>query len=403
MAVPQASVRRIITWILIAVGLVAAGIWLARPRPVPIEAAAVTRGDLRITLDQEGKTRVRHRYVVSAPVGGRVLRIALEPGDRVTAGRTEVARLLPDAPPLLDARSRATAEARVKTATAGVDQAHAVLAQAETTRDQAVRERDRTARLFEGQAVSQSALDAAKTEARMREQAVDAARAAVVAAEHELDAARAALMTATEGPGARGQAITVNAPIDGIVLRRLHESEAVVPPGEPLVEIANVADLEIAADYLSTDAVKIRAGMPAIIDRWGGGAPLKGTVRLVEPSGFVKVSALGVEEQRVNVIVDFDDPRSAWQGLGDGYRVEVRVIEWEQPNVLQVPTGALFRDGEAWAVFVVQSGVAHLRHVEIGRQTSLQAEVRSGLAEGDRVVVHPSDRVADGVRVNLGS
>jgi HlyD family secretion protein len=402
MAVSPSRTRRIVTWTLIAVGLGAGGFWLARPRPVPVEAAAVTRGDLQVTLDQEGKTRVRHRYVVSAPVGGRVLRIALEPGDRVTAGKTEVARLLPDAPPLLDARSRAAAEARVKTAAAGVDQAHARLAQAETARDQAVRERDRTARLFAGQAVSQSDVDAANTDAKTREQAVDAARAAVVAAEHDLDAARAALLTATPG-AARGQAITLNAPIDGIVLRRLHESESVVPPGEPLVDIANVGDLEIAADYLSTDAVKIRAGMPAIIDRWGGGTPLKGTVRLVEPSGFVKVSALGVEEQRVNVIVDFEDPRSAWQALGDGYRVEVRVIEWEQPHVLQVPTGALFRDGDAWAVFLIQDGVARLRHVQIGRQTSLEAEVTSGLVEGDRVVVHPSDRVADGVRVDSGS
>jgi HlyD family secretion protein len=403
MAVSQSRVRRIVVWTVVVGGLVAGGLWLARPRPVPVEAAAVTRGDLQVTLDQEGKTRVRQRYVVSAPVSGRVLRIGLEPGDRVTAGQTEVARLLPDAPPLLDARSRAGAEARVKAAAAGVDQARAVLAQAETARDQAVLDRDRTARLFAGQAVSQSDLDAARTAAKSREQAVDAARAAVVAAQHDLDAAQAALLSATAGSGARSQAITIDAPIDGIVLRRLHESEAVVPAGEPLVEIANVADLEIAADYLSTDAVKIRAGMPAIIDRWGGGATLKGTVRLVEPSGFVKVSALGVEEQRVNVIVDFDDPRSAWQALGDGYRVEVRVVEWEQAHVLQVLTGALFRDGDAWAVFVIQNGVAHLRHVQIGRQTSLQAEVTSGLAEGDRVVVHPSDRVADGVRVNPAS
>jgi HlyD family secretion protein len=392
--------RRAAMWSVGAV-LLAAIIWVAfRPQPVPVDLAPVARGDLRVTLDQEGKTRVHDRYVVSAPVAGRVLRVELEPGDPVEARKTVVATFLPGAPPLLDVRARAEAEARVRAAEADVARARAALAEARGRRDLAEREARRTAELFEERIVPQATLDQAETAARTAAEAVAAAEAAVTSAEHQAEAARAALVDLGSAAAAdRGQPITIRSPVDGVVLQRLHESEAVVPAGEPIVEIGDPADLEVVADYLSTDAVKIKAGMRAIIDRWGGGTPLDGRVRRVEPSGFVKISALGVEEQRVNVIIAFDDPRSVWEALGDGYRVEVRVVLWEDANVLKVPASALFRQGEGWAVFVDESRRARLREVTIGQQTGVEAQVLDGLTEGEQVLVHPSDTVADGVQV----
>jgi HlyD family secretion protein len=392
-------VRRVVTWTvgLIALGLL--GYWATRPEPVLVDVGTVARGPLRVTLDQEGHTRARQTYVVSAPVGGRLLRIALEPGDPVSAGRTEVARIVPATAPLLDERARTTAEARVRTAEAAVRQAEAALAEARTAAEFAARERDRMERLFEGHAVSARDVEAARAEAQARADAVAGAQAGVEAARQDLAAARAAAATPSR-LDAPGGTVAVRAPANGVVLRRLHESETVVAPGEPLLEIADVEHLEVVADYLSTDAVRIRPGMPVVIDRWGGGGTLDGHVRRVEPVGFVKVSALGVEEQRVNVIVDLDDPRAAWEALGAGFRVEARVVLWADASVLVVPAGALFRQGDDWAVFTIDAdGVARTRTVTVGQQTGTEAQVLDGLPEGTRVVVHPSDRVGDGVRV----
>jgi HlyD family secretion protein len=394
------GIRRIGTWAIVVAVAGTGAFWLSRPQPLPVDLAVVTRGLMLVTVDQEGRTRVRNRYVVSAPVAGRLMRIALEPGDRVDAGRTEVARLLPAADPLLDARTRATTTARVKSAEAVVAEARARLGQARTAFQYADDERARIARLHAGGAVSSSVLEAAETDARSRQQAVAAADAAVSAAEHELEAAQAALTTAPAG-GRDGSVVAVRAPVSGVVLRRLRESESVVAAGEPLLEIGNLAALEIVADYLSTDAVGIQPGMPALIERWGGDGPLRARVRLIEPSGFVKVSALGVEEQRVNVVLDLEDAGAAAPALGDGFRVEVRVVQWEG-DVVKAPVSALFRQGDGWAVFAVGAdGIVRRRLVTIGHRGGIEAEVLSGVAEGDRVVIHPSDRVADGVLVEV--
>ncbi len=392
--------RRAVIWSAGAL-LIAAVIWVAfRPAPVPVDFGSVVRGDLQVTVDQEGKTRVHDRYVVSAPVAGRVLRVELEPGDPVEAGKTVVATFLPGAPPLLDARARAEAEAQIRAADASVQQARAALGGARGRHDLAESQLKRTRELFAEKILAQADLDQAESAAKTASDAADAAQAALSTAQHQADAARAALLELGQAANTpAGRPITMRSPVDGVVLQRLHESEAVVPAGEPIVEIGDPADLEVVADYLSTDAVKIRPGMSAIIDRWGGDHPLNGKVRVVEPYGFVKVSALGVEEQRVNVIVALDDPRRLWEALGDGYRVEVRVILWEGSNVLKVPTSALVRHGDGWAVFVAAGNRARLTPVTIGQQTGLEAQVLGGLTGGERVLVHPSDTVVDGSRI----
>jgi len=400
MAGSPSRLGRTLFWGTVAVLIVAATWWVLRPQPVVVDLGTVTRGTLRVTLDHEGQTRVRERYTISAPVSGRVLRIGLEPGDAVAAGRTELATLLPVPAPLLDARTRAGAEARVATAAAGLEQARAALEQARIAARFAEQERERVIKLFAAEAVSARERDEAENEARARRQAVDVAVAAAAAAEHELDVARAALTATSEGRRADGSPVTLRAPIDGVVLRRFRESEAVVGAGEPLVELGDLATLEVVADFLSVDAVRMQPGMPVLIDRWGGAAPLTGAVRRVEPSGFTKISALGVEEQRVNVVVDVTDPHDEWRSLGDGYRVDVRVVVWEAPDTLTVPASALFRVGDDWQAYVLDADdVVTARVVDVGRQTGLEAEVRGGLAEGDRVVLYPSERIANGVWV----
>jgi HlyD family secretion protein len=380
----------------IVLGAAALALSLREP-PVPADAVPAARGPLRVTLDHEGRTRVRERYVVAAPVAGRVLRIELEPGDPVTAGRTVLARVLPGTPALLDARARAGAEAQVQVADANLVRARAQRDEAREASKYARAEADRMRNLNAQSLATSQQLDAAEADARVKARALEAADATVEAAARDLDVARAVLYQG----GARSAAaiVEIRAPVSGVLLRRLHESEAVVAQGEPLVEVADPADLEVVADYLSTDAVKIRRGMPVLIDRWGGGTVLNASVLRVEPSGFVKISALGVEEQRVWVVMAFADPREAWAALGDGYRVEARVIVWERPDVLKVPAGSLFRHGDDWAVFTVEAGVARRRPVQIGQRNDVEAEVTGGLEAGTMVVAYPSDQIQDGVRV----
>jgi HlyD family secretion protein len=262
---------------------------------------------------------------------------------------------------------------------------------------QAQRELKRAQDLVSGGVIAQNEVDLREDEARTADEAVKAAAFAVMAAASEVERAEARLRPT--GPDTSGRVVNITAPAAGVVLRRLRESESVVPAGEPLLEIGDPRRLEIVADLLSTDAVRVKPGARALVEQWGGALPLEASVRRIEPSGFTKVSALGVEEQRVNVILDFTNPAEAWTALGDAFRVEVRVVVWEAPDVLKVPTGALFREGERWAVYAVEEGRARLTIVEIGQQTGLDAEVRSGLAEGARVILHPGDTLTDGARV----
>ena len=389
--------------VLLAVPLAVVLAILFKPTAVPSDFATVERGALEVTLDEEGETRVRDRYSVSAPLAGRVLRIELEPGDPVVAGETVLATFQPTDPGMLDARSQAEGEAQVRSAEAALGQARAELDRAKAELRFAEAELGRTRRLAAENIVSQERLESSELDVDTRREAVAAAEFAVRTARFELERAQARLLhgrrpAAAETSGSQTP-IEITSPIDGVVLRRLRESESVVPVGEPLLEVADPARLEIVSDYLSTDAVKIEAGDPVRIEQWGGQGVILGRVRRVEPSGFTKFSALGVEEQRVNVVIDLEDPQEAWEALGDGFRVEVRVVIYENGDALLVPTSALFRHGDGWAAYGVEEGMARLRPVELGRRNGLVAEVAGGLSEGETVLVHPSDAVVDGVRV----
>ena len=387
---------RLVLSIAVVGGILAIALW---PETLEVDTAVISRGPLVVTVDEEGRTRVRDRFVVSAPVSGRVLRIELEPGDRVRQGDV-VARVDAGAPPLLDARARAEMEAAVNSARAARDRAQAEEQRARAALALAEREVLRSRMLAAAGALSAQDAEARETEARLAREAVSAAAAAVRAATAELE--RALVPLAAPSPQARAGVVPVRAPVDGTILRRLRESESVVPPGEPLVEIGDPAKLEIVADLLSTDAVRVTVGARATIEQWGGAAPLGATVSRIEPSGFTKISALGVEEQRVNVILALADQageHAEHAVLGDGYRVEVRIVVWEADDVWKVPTSALFRDGERWAVYVVNEGRARRTFVEIGRQTGREAEVLSGLPEAAQVIVHPGDLIRDGGQV----
>ena len=384
---------RVVLLIAVVGGILAMALW---PETLEVDMTVISRGPLVVTVDEEGRTRVRDRFVVSAPLGGRVLRIELEPGDRVRRGDV-VARVDAGAPPLLDVRARADMEAAVNGARAVRERAQAEEQRARAALALAEREVLRSRTLAAAGALPAQDADARETEARLAGEAVSAAAAAVRAATAELE--RALVPLAAPSPQTRAGVVPVRAPVDGTILRRLRESESVVPPGEPLVEIGDPAKLEIVADLLSTDAVRVTVGARATIEQWGGAAPFGATITRIEPSGFTKISALGVEEQRVNVILALADQAGEDAVLGDGYRVEVRIVVWEADHVLKVPTSALFRDGERWAVYVVNEGRARRTFVEIGRQTGREAEVLSGLPEGAQVIVHPGDLIRDGARV----
>jgi HlyD family secretion protein len=386
--------RRVLGFAAVVAGLLAVVLW---PTAVQVDVAAVSKGPLVVTVDEEGVTRVRDRFVVSAPVSGRVLRIELEPGDCVTRGQV-VARVRAEAPPLLDARTRTEAEAVVESARAALGRARAEEQRARAMLAQARRDLARVESLVEDRVIAKQEFETHQSNVHVAQETANAAEFAVRAATSELQRAEARL--APTRPEAPGRVVSVMAPVDGVVLKRVRESESVVPAGDPLIEIGDPGQLEIVADLLSTDAVRVKVGARAFVEQLGGDTPLEARVRRIEPSGFMKISALGVEEQRVNVVLDFVDPSPAARAaLGDGYRVEVRVVIWESSSVVKVPTSALFRHGEKWAVYVTDAGRARRTVVELGRQTGQAAEVTEGLAEGTRVILHPGDTLVDGARV----
>lgn len=378
--------------------LIVAGLW---PRALPVETGTVSRGPLAMTVSDEGRTRVRNAFIVSAPVSGQLRRIELKPGAVVVAGETILAVLETSGADLLDARGLAQAEAGVRAAESGRDLASAQRERANAAATLARAEIDRARKLAADGTLSKQELDWAVMREATAAQDARAANFALQVAEYDLEQAKALLLRGQNpNPAGTPATVTIVAPVAGRVMRVWQESSRVVARGTPLLEVGDPTDLEVVVDVLSRDAVAVRAGARVALERWGGEQPLQARVRHVEPSGFTKISALGVEEQRVNVIVDFVDPLEKRPTLGDAFRVEASIVTWENPDVLQVPSGALFQRGGKWQTFAIDGGRARLKDVEVGRNNGIAAELRGGLEAGTGVIVFPGDRVKDGVRVS---
>lgn len=368
--------------------------WL-RPTPSRVDTAKASRGPMQVTVDGEGKTRVRDRYVVATPVAGQLRRINLRRGDVVARGQV-VAQIdpLPLAP--LDPRQRAEAIARVSVAEDAKREVDRMIERSKAIYDQARRDCERCELLVRSGDIPRQELERAQTAVTTSFREYEAAMSKAQSAAHEVEAAAAALLAVSQNQRFAAPAVKVQAPTSGRVLRVLEESERVVVAGASLLELSSPARLEVVIELLSTDAVKISPGASVMIEGWGGPEALEARVRLIEPSAFTKISALGIEEQRVNVVADLTAPSTA---LGDGYRVEGRIVVWRADEVLKVPVSSLFRRGDGWSLFVVENGEARLRDVEVGQRTSFEAEIKTGLEAGAEVIVHPSNQIGDGTRV----
>lgn len=383
---------------LMIIAILAWGFW---PQAVMVEAVAVKRAPLAVSVEEEGRTRVIDRYIVSAPVNGVACRVQLDVGDAVTQGQVLLG-ITPLESQVLDARSRAQAEARVAAAESALSAAREQANAAVAAQEFASAELERLRPLLTEGLVSREAFDKAETTVKTSAAAMRSANFNVEVAGYDLEAARTTLQySAANASDAPSERVPVRSPIDGRILKVHHECEGPVSTGEPLFEVGDPSALEVEVDVLSADAVKIKPGMAVLFDRWGGEQPLQGLVRNVEPIGFTKISALGVEEQRVLVISDFTSPPEQWRRLGDGYRVEAQFVLWQQEDVLQVPASSLYRYQEGWAVFVIETERAIRRVVEVGQRNGLSAQIIKGLQQDEQVVNHPSDAVEDGGRVKL--
>jgi HlyD family secretion protein len=393
------TLGRIITVLAVVAGLALAA-WALMPKPIPVDTATVTKGKFVATVDDDGKTRIRDRYVVSAPLAGRLTRVRLKAGDVVNADEV-VATILPAPAPLLDPRSRQEAEERLGASEAARERTKAMVERAQAQTAQAKNDLGRTRSLKESGASTLQALERAETAVRVAERELRAAEFQDHAVEHEVEQAKAILAKYIDGNAAAPpERWNVTAPVPGLVLNVTQESETVMQPGAAIMTIGDPRDIEIVVDVLSTDAVEIHPGAPVEIENWGGPGVLAGRVRRVEPAAFTKISTLGVEEQRVNVLIDIVSPEKEWAALGDAYQVDARIAVFSREDATIVPSGALFRAGDAWQVYVVKDGRAQLRAVDVLRRSGRLAAVAFGVELGERVVVYPSDRVAAGVRVN---
>ncbi|MFM2126391.1 MAG: hypothetical protein RL328_2842 [Acidobacteriota bacterium] len=402
-------------WIFGICAVIVGGIlWGMREQPVQVEASRATTGPLRVTVEEEGKTRLKSRYIVSAPVTGFMTRLKLKAGDVVRAGEV-LARLTGTAAPFLDLRTQDTGTARVRVAETALEVAESriraleeQLRSAQVDLDYWTRERDRQQVLVKSGDLASQKLDQTLTEVRRAEASVATAKANISTANMQVDnaqaevtAARASLRPSSQPQKGDRESIPVVIPASGRVIRVIQESEGVITPGTPLIEIGNANAIEVEVEVLSPDAVQMAPGTRVLLTGWGGEGNLEARVRVIEPGGFTKVSALGVEEQRVRVIADITSPETQWKRLGDGYRVEASFILWEGEKVLQVPANALFRHDGGWAVFKIEGGVARRVPVQIGHRSGLAAEIIQGLSDGDTVVAHPDETVEDGKQVAI--
>jgi HlyD family secretion protein len=383
----------------IAVAILAAVVAGLRPKPITVETASVTRGPLLVTVFEEGKTRIRHRYVISPPVAGFLNRVELRAGAPIKAGETVLATIRAEPSGFLDPRTRAEAEARAKAAETTRMQRQAEVDRANASLELAGKEFTRADALRKTGAIATQQWDSAENRVQVLTRELRASEFALRVADFEVAQAHAALLQASEPTAEQSEPLKIISPVDGYVLNVYEESARIVTPATPIMEVGDPRDLEAEIELLSSDAVGVEPGADVSIEQWGGEAPLRARVSVVEPGAFTKISALGVEEQRVKVRVDFLDPMPPGRELGDRYRVEARIVTWRGVDVLQVPTGALFRRGSDWMAFVVENDKAVLRKVEITHNNGVAAEVGSGLSQDDVVIIHPPDAVKDGAAV----
>lgn len=382
----------------IAVMIIALLVWGYWPQPILVEAIAVKHAPLTISIEEEGRTRVIDRYIISAPVDGVACRVQLNVGDPVDKEQVLLG-ITPLESQVLDPRSRAQAKAQVAAAESALRAAKEQAGAATAAAQLADTELKRMRPLVEKEVISREAFDRTLTEAKTTAAAKRSADFNVEVALHELQAAQTVFEYTAGTGGEAAERVAIRSPITGRILKLVRECEGPVRTGEPLLEVGDPTALEVEVDVLSADAVKIKPGMKVLFDRWGGEKPLQGIVRNIEPVGFTKVSALGVEEQRVLIISDFVSPIEQWQRLGDGYRVEAQFILWHDENVLQIPASSLFRYQQGWAVFVIDGKYAKRRVVEVGQRNGLIAQIINGVEEGERVINHPNDEVEDNARV----
>ena len=391
-------------WLWLGIGagaLIAALAWAFMPRPFPVEVVEVQRGRFEQAIEDDGKTRVRERYVVSAPLAGRLERITLKAGDRVRRGQV-LAVLSPMVPPLLDVRTEAELRERVGAAEAALARAATSVERSRATLAKSRTDLQRTRKLASENFVSAAQVERDELTVAVYERELEAVQFERHASEHQLELARAALSRAQRGwHSGRGEKLEIRSPVDGVVFRVLQENETTAALGTGLIELGDAARLEVVVDVLSSDAVQIEPGALVRLRHHGNAHGLEGRVRRVEPSAFNKVSALGVEEQRVNVVIDIVSAPSQWQVLGDGYRVDARIVVFSRDDAVMVPLGAIFRDGDGWAVFVVRNSHARKQAVDAPRRSSTHALIEHGVAPEDRVVLYPAERVRDGARVRL--
>lgn len=386
--------------IAVAIILAVAFVFALKPKPLLVDVDTVSTGMMNVTIDEEAKTRVHEAYVVSSPVTGRLLRVDVESGDQVVQGETIIAKLLPVYPQVLDSREQAQAKATVDSAQAAVEAAKAAQQQANTENDFQHLEFQRAQQQLEANVISQAAFDLAQKNKQAADAGVIKASATLAIREAELVNAQAALLSLENSDEALQHEIDIKAPVNGQILRVIQESETVISAGNPILELGDIKqDLEIVAELLSTDAVKVQPGQDVIINNWGGDEPLTGKVSRIEPYGFTKFSALGVEEQRTKVIIQFDRVPSGPHWLGHGFRVEVSVVIWQQNDALIVPSSALFRINNNWGVFVLADGKANLQQVTVDHNNGQQASISVGLASGQQVILYPSAQLTDGANV----
>jgi HlyD family secretion protein len=396
-------IKRLLT-LLIAASIAAVFVWLMWPQPLLVDVAKASYGQMEVTVDEEGVNRIREIYVISAPVSGQVGRASVKVGDKVVAGVTPITTVRSSAPIMIDARTRQELSLAVEAAKAAQDIAERSVEQAERELSFAELELQRAGYLASRSAIQVTVFEQRKFAADIAKQRLQIAKSQLDLRQHELEIAQAKLAEPLQNAKAASEqkcCIDLTSPADGVVLTVKTENEQVVPAGTPLVEIGNPLESEIAVDLLSSDAVNIKLGALASIVGWGGRVPLKARVTKIEPSAFTKISALGIEEQRVKTVLEIINPAGDYNGLGHQFRVLARIMTWQSDHVLQIPVSALFRSNGNWAVFKIENGTAKLAEVVPGHMTADHAEILEGLLEGEQLIVHPSDEIENGSKVAI--